>query len=222
MIDKVDESALDYESSRIENVEKSEKRAWIIAGVSGSIAAFSLVSIFLMMPLKETVPYVVRVDNATGVVDIVSVLNVQELEYQDIQDKYWIARYLAAREGYYYFTLQEDYDLVGTLSTSEVALPYSNLFSGDEPLDKQLRGDFKVEVKPLTISPNGKGQASVRFAKKKINLKDPNAKPQVTTWVATINYQYSVTEAKKESERLINPFGFTVTGYRVDPEMGVQ
>ena len=39
------------------------------------------------------------------------------------------------------------------------------------------------------------------------------------SWVATIAFEYRNPSVIKESQRLVNPFGFQVLSYRVDPEM---
>lgn len=54
------DAAINWESSRILTVEKSERRAWIVAGVAIVVTVLSIAAIAMMMPLKESVPYVIR------------------------------------------------------------------------------------------------------------------------------------------------------------------
>ncbi len=58
--------ALDWEASRIALNELSQRRAWRIVWVIAGLLVLSWVAIVLMMPLKQTVPYIIRVNNATG------------------------------------------------------------------------------------------------------------------------------------------------------------
>ncbi|WP_150322317.1 type IV secretion system protein, partial [Enterobacter hormaechei] len=66
-----------------------------------------------------------------------------------------------------------------------------------------------------------KGIGTVRFIKTTKRVDDPNSPGTVTKWVATVAYEYRNPSLIRESARLVNPFGFQVLSYRVDPEMGV-
>lgn len=218
----IDEQAHNFESSRIQMMASSESRAWKITWVFGVLFIASAVSMIAMLPLKETSPYLVRVDNATGVTDIVSLITDTPVDYQDVQDKYWINKFIRAREGYNWYSLQSDYDLIPQLVDNAVALEYAKLFEGKDALHKKWKNKYQAEITILNISPNGKGAASVRFVKTvKVTATGQLHQP-ASYWVATVNYEYRSTEKMKESQRLINPFGFKVVAYRVDPEMGVS
>lgn len=217
----INDEAMDFETSKSALLAKSERRAWMIAGASVVLAVCLAIALASIFPLKETEPYLVRVDNATGVTDVVSLLREQVVDYEDIQDKYWIGMFIKAREGYNWYTLQKDYDLVALLAARPVAIEYAKLFQGQNALDETWKNKYRAEINILTISPNGNGSASIRFVKS-VNVVETGAEYQKpSTWIATINYEYRATDKIKESERLINPFGFTVVSYRVDPEMGV-
>ena len=41
----------------------------------------------------------------------------------------------------------------------------------------------------------------------------------MTSWIATIGYEYRKISKMKEDDRLKNPIGFQVLSYRVDPEI---
>lgn len=212
------EEALDWEASRIYMVENSERRAWLIAFFAVSLSVISWVAIVFMMPLKETIPYVVRVDNVTGVPDIVTTLRDKKITYNDVMDKYWLATYVRSRETYDWYTLQKDYDTVGLLSSPNVGSEYAKLFAGDKALDKTFGNNTSATVEVVSVVPNGKGIATVRFIKhiKQVNQESDG---ETNSWVATIGYEYRNPSVMKESMRLVNPFGFQVVSYRVDPEL---
>ena len=96
--DVLHDSALNWESSRIEQIERSERRAWRIAMISVLASAGLVVAIVLMMPLKENTPYVVRVDNATGIPDIITSLDSKGVSVDEVMDKYWLAQYVRAHD----------------------------------------------------------------------------------------------------------------------------
>ncbi|MDD3465168.1 MAG: type IV secretion system protein [Candidatus Cloacimonetes bacterium] len=212
------EEAIDWEASRVSMVEKSERRAWMVALVAVAIAGLSWLTIVFMMPLKETIPYVIRVDNTTGVPDIVTTMQDKRIGYDDVVDKYWVAQFVRARETYDWYTLQKDYNTVGLLTSPNVGKEYASLFEGADALDKKWGKSYRTTVEVVSVVPNGKGTATVRLIKTASRVDDANIK-QTSKWIATVSYEYRNPSHMKESVRLINPFGFQVTSYRIDPEL---
>jgi type IV secretion system protein VirB8 len=215
---KVFEQAMDWEASRTQVIEKSERRAWYVAFTALAVMALSWIAIVVMLPLKETVPYVIRVDNTTGVPDIVTAMDTKSISFNEAMDKYWMAQYVRARETYDWYTLQKDYNVVGLLSSHSVGAGYAAQFEGKEALDKRYGSSVRATVEIMSIVPNGRGVGTVRFVKT-TKRTDDDGPGNTTKWVATVAYEYRNPSLIKESQRLINPFGFQVMSYRVDPEM---
>lgn len=211
------DKALDWEASRIAMNERSERRAWRIMWVVAGLLVLSWVAIVLMMPLKQTVPYVIRVDNATGVPDIVTRLNTKDMAFDEVMDKYWVASYVRARENYDWYSLQEDYERVGMLSSAIVGKEYAAQYGGDNGIDKKLANHTRKVVEILSVVPSGKGTATVRY-RVSTGPVDGSSPPAVTGWVATVSYEYKNPSLMPESYRYVNPFGFQVVSYRNDPE----
>ena len=198
--------------------EKSEARAWFVAKCFAAAFVLSVFAIAALAPFKETVPYVIFQDNKTGVPDIVTVLDEKGVGYNEVMDKYWLAQYVRARETYDWYTLQKDYNQVGLLSANGVGATYAALFEGPDALDKKFGESTRATVEVVSVVPTEKGTGVVRFIKttKRADDEGPGV---VTKWVATVAYQYRNPSLIKESQRLINPFGFQVMSYRVDPEV---
>lgn len=213
------EQAINWESSRVLSIEKSERRAWRIAFASVGVTVLAIAAIAMMMPLKESVPYVIRVDNATGVPDIVTAIKDKAVTGDEVMDKYWLAQYVRARETYDWYTLQRDYNTVGLLSSPNVGQAYANLFEGKDALDKTYGKTLRATVDIVSVVPTGKNTGTVRFIKTTKRVDQEGSPGTVTKWVATVAYEYRSTALIKESARLVNPFGFQVLTYRVDPEM---
>lgn len=216
--EKLMNAAMDWEASRIQSIEKSERRAWTVAIVSAVVALLSWIALIVILPLKETIPYVIRVDSTTGVPDIVTTLHDQKVTSDEVMDKYWLAQYVRARETYDWYTLQRDYNTVGLLSSPNVGAAYAALFAGKDALDKQYGQTVRATVDIVSVVPSAKNTATVRFIKttKRVDQDTPGT---VTKWVATVAYEYRNPSKIAQSARLVNPFGFQVLTYRVDPEM---
>ncbi|TLZ24453.1 MAG: virB8 family protein, partial [Gammaproteobacteria bacterium] len=65
--------AASWDADRRAQRERSLNIAWRVATVSTVLLTLSLVTLALLMPLKRVEPFVVRVDNSTGIVDVVPV-----------------------------------------------------------------------------------------------------------------------------------------------------
>ena len=213
------DAAIDWEASRVQTIEKSERRAWLVAMIAVGVSVLAIAAIAMMMPLKESVPYVIRVDNTTGVPDIVTAMTDKAVTGDEVMDKYWLAQYVRARETYDWYTLQRDYNTVGLLSSANVGTGYAQLFEGKDALDKQYGKTIRATVEILSVVPTGKNTGTVRFIKTTKRMDQEGSPGTVTKWVATVAYEYRNTALIKESARLVNPFGFQVLTYRVDPEM---
>ena len=85
-------------------------------------------------------------------------------------------------------------------------------------LDKRNGNRVRVVTKILSVVPSGNGSATVRFVTETSGTDSAGA-ATVTGWVATVAYKYRNPSMMKESYRLVNPFGFQVVSYRVDPEL---
>jgi type IV secretion system protein VirB8 len=212
--------ALDWDASRVEQLERSERRAWTVAIGAGVALLLSWLALALLVPLKEAVPYVLRVDATTGVPDLVTTLKDSRVGYDEVLDKYWVASYVRGRETYDWYTLQRDYEAVTLLSAPPVAAEYAKQFDGPEARDRKLGNAVRATVTILSIVPTGHGIATVRFSKRAQRLSGGEAgSEEVSRWVATIAYEYRNPSKLRESLRLTNPFGFQALSYRVDPEL---
>lgn len=211
--------AIGWESSRLSLAEKSEARTWLTAKILGATNIALVAAIVIMMPLKETLPYVIEVDKSTGMSTILSVANAEEIPVSEVMDKYWLSEYVQAREAYDYRTLENDYIKTRELSMPNVFEPYSRQFGTDKNSMEQTIGDTKrILVELLSVVPNGNGIATVRFRKKLVDTQ--TGQPEgADVWTARIGYEYVPTFKVEEAKRLINPFGFKVTTYRVDQEL---
>jgi type IV secretion system protein VirB8 len=193
---------------------RSRRIAWRIAGVACAVLALALVGFLFLLPLKRVEPFVVRVDNATGGVDIVTMLTDAPAAYGEVVNKYWLNRYVLCRESYDYQTIQETYDTTVLLSAASVQREFRTLFDGPQARDKVFGDRLRFVVRVLSITP-AKDTAVVRFVRTR-RTDDPS-QDQEEHLVATLGFQF-VAAPMKETDRLVNPLGFQVTSYRVDPE----
>ena len=214
-----DRQALDFETSLSYMAKKSTQRAWIVAFFSVIVALASVLAVSFLTPLKTVEPYVIRVDNVTGMVDILTTLNEEKITSNEALDKHFITQYVKAREGYYYDMLNKDYVLVQLLSSPEVASDYRLIYEGENARDAELKNNYQIDPQILSIVLNNSN--GVKIATTRLKLKIFNKSTQGITEkiiVVTLSYDYFL-EAIREQDRLDNPLGFKVLNYRVDEEI---
>lgn len=217
--EKLHEQSFDFETSVHYLIEQSNKRMWLIASVSALIAILSIIAVLCLTPLKEVEPYVIRVDNTTGAVDIISILNEEQITGNEALDKHFIAQYVKSREGYFYDMLNSDYTLVQLLSTPSVAESYRALYQGDKARDVMLKNFVQISVDILSIvltDSNGVKTATIRT---NIKTKNKNSREESVQYkVVTMSYEYQIGKID-EKHRLLNPLGFKVLTYRTDEDI---
>jgi type IV secretion system protein VirB8 len=206
--------ALGWEADREARREKSEKRAWRVAGAASLIAVIAVIGLASLAPFRRNVPYLFAMETATGNVEFVGAIDDRRVAgYQELLDKHWAQRYIVARESYTYKLLQSDYDNVGR----DFARLYEGPYARDAKYGASI--EMKVAVLSVQLSQNAVGhQAVVRFAKTTRRVDADSNEPQ-QYFVATLAYEYKPTMAGKEKDLLANPLGYRVTGYRVDSEL---
>lgn len=213
----VREDAIDWESERLVEVKRSEKRAWIVAATGWFLAVIACVAILGLTPLKEVRPFVVRVNSTTGVANVVTGLKAGPESYDQAVTRYFAAQYIYAREGYSRKLAPIYYERVGLMSNKDVSHRYAQMFSptnDKSPLN--IYGErATVQAHIVSISFLTNDLVSVRFTK------DVEYKHQPSTtshWIATIRFTYT-SAPMHQADRLVNPLGFQVVEYRVAPEV---
>jgi Type IV secretory pathway, component VirB8 len=211
-------NAFDWEDSHIQSIERSEKRAWKVAFVFAGCFTLSMIGIAMLLPLKETEPYVMRVDKTTGAVDLVTSVRGQDISFDEVQDRYWITRYVRAREGYDWSLIANDYLATKEFSSEIAFTPYEKLYSSANSPEKIHGAEENVRINIVSVTLNQQQQtATVRFNKAVVVRKSGNVL-RSSNWIATLRYSYDPKILKTTEMRDINPFGFTVEQYQADPE----
>lgn len=212
------DEAISWESDTLSLLQISEGRAWMVAKIAIIITIIAIIGAVSIMWMKRSQVFLVRENPETGAPDLITSITDMAVPYDEIRDKYWLSQYVRARERYDWQTVQDDYDMIGLMSNEQVGREYATLFEGDDALDKKFGDHIKVAVDIQSRTVDLKGLATIRFDKTISDTRTQGMTPQKRKWVATITYEYHPVNWEKESKRMINPFGFNVTSYRVDPE----
>ncbi|MFH1159245.1 MAG: type IV secretion system protein [Pseudomonadota bacterium] len=197
------------------NMLQSRNRAWLLSFFSMGMAILSLLALLLLLPLKTFSPYVVTVDKSTGYVEVTKGLYESKLTEDDAVTESSLVRYVSARESYNPSVLRENYDFVGLMSSGNALKEFQQLWDGQNPDNPSVRmgKQASIDIKIKSVSFLNEKTAAVRF------LREYRENNQVKTsdWNAVMDFQY-VQKPMKMEDRFLNPLGFQITSYRVNPE----
>lgn len=210
------QSANAFEKSKIKTVKLFSKISWAITAVSLIVTVLSVFAVASMSPLKTVEPFVIRVDNNTGVTDIVTTLKESEESYGEVIDRYWLSQYIRFREGYDWYTVQANFDTSLLMSNAAEQTAIASFYDSAAAPHKILKNNYRVNVRIISITWVG-SVAQVRFEKTIVPLNDPTKAAAPQRFMATISYGY-YNAPQRDEDRLVNPLGFQVVHYRVDPE----
>lgn len=211
------EEAKRWDQDRLRSAERSKRLAWIVAAGSGALAIAAVSAVALLAPLKTVEPFVVRVNQTTGAVDVMTGLSGKaDVTYDEAVTKFFLGQYVRSREGYLLPAAEEGFRFVSLLSTADEQQRWATHFRGSNPESPQVvYGPGGVaEVTIRNIGFINDEVATVRFAR---TVRTPTQTATVGA-IATINFRYTKAPMN-ESDRLLNPLGFQVVTYRADPEV---
>lgn len=206
-----------WEQDLLKSAQRSKRLAWTVAAIAGGLSIVSIGAVAALAPLKTVEPFVIRVDNATGIVDVVSTLAEGPASYGEAVTRYFLAKYVRAREGYARPEAETNFRTVSLLSDRTEQARFTAYFRGSNPESPQVSfgrtGTAEIRIK--TISLLGPNLASVRF------LRETRKGDETRTshWIATLTFEVRPDATVSTSDRLVNPIGFLVSEYRADPEV---
>lgn len=205
-----------WEQEMIANAFQSRNRAWILSFSCMGIAVLSLITLLLLLPLKTFEPYVVTVDRNTGYLEVTKGLYQGDLTQDEALTQANLVKYVSLRESYNPSVLRENYELVSLMSQGMALKEFQQLWNGENPNNPSIVHGRKavVDITIQSVSFLNERTASIRFQR---TLKENN-QTKISYWMAIIDYQYT-QKPMKMADRFLNPLGFQVTSYRINPEI---
>jgi type IV secretion system protein VirB8 len=217
--------AASWDEDRVAHANLSVRRAWAAAGAGWICALVSAVALTLLMPLKRVEPFVVRVDNSSGVVDIVPVYDGKAGLTQTVT-RYFLTHYITVCERFNFATAESDYEECGAFHAAQRNQAWSALWNTNNPaspLNVHKDGStVRVQVESVSFFERASGVgdlAQVRYltAERQVSA----AEARLTHWIATIQYAYT-SPSKDPRVRRWNPLGFKIVDLTAEPEVLAQ
>jgi type IV secretion system protein VirB8 len=200
---------------------RSRKVAWTVAGVAIGAAAFEAVALAMLVPLKTVQPITLLVDRQTGFVQALDPTTPQRVAADAALTNAYLAQYVAAREGFDRATIQLDYRRVALWSAGRARTSYLSTMSADNPTNpvRSYSAGTIISVRVKSVSRLQAGMSLIRFDTQRT---DRNGQAEAARpWISVVRYRYS-DAPMAFGDRLVNPLGFQVLGYRRDAEAPVD
>jgi type IV secretion system protein VirB8 len=216
------QEAASWDRDRAAMNESSVRVAWRIAIGACVLLSLAIVALMLLMPLKRVDPFVIRVDNSTGIVDVVPTY-AGNGELPETVTRYFLDHYVTVCERFNFSTAESDYEECESFHGSARNAAWVALWDRGNPaspLNLYKDGSsIRAQVGAITFFKRGNGNedlAQIRFTKTR--RVGGTGGDQVSHWIATVQYVYG--ESPKDPRvRRWNPLGFKIVDYRAEAEV---
>lgn len=214
--------AASWDADRAAQARRAVRLALGVAG-AGWIATLLLTgALLLLMPLKRVEPFVVRVDNTTGVVDVVPVYSGKS-GVPEAVTRYLLTHYVTVCERFNYATAESDYEECGAFhnaARNQAWFAEWDRSNPSSPLNLYKDGtSIRAQVAAVSFFTRAGGLqdlAQVRYTK--AARAGGGSQDQVTHWIATVQFTYG-EPSKDPRIRRWDPLGFKVVDFRAEPEI---
>lgn len=215
------EEAASWDADRLARMARTAAVAWRVAGAGWLCAVLSTSALVLLMPLKRIEPYLIRVDNTSGVVDVVPAYR-GHASLGETVSRYFLAHYITVCERFDYAMAQSDYEECAAFNSArlnQALYARWNRANPSSPLNVHRDGGSEtVRIESVSFLERAGGEwnlAQVRFAR--IGREGDGAQGKVTHWIASIEYRYGSPPDDLRT-RSWNPLGFEVMDLGMEPE----
>ncbi|WP_198039411.1 virB8 family protein [Bartonella refiksaydamii] len=214
--DEYVKEARSFDIDRMHGMRVRMKITMALTVLLGLITIALALAVAALTPLKTVEPFVIRVDNSTGIVETVSALKETPNDYDEAITRYFSGKYVRAREGFQASEAENNFRLISLLSSPKEQSRFAQWYAGNNPESPQnIYQNTTATVTIKSISFLSKNLVQVRYYK---TVRDPNGKENISHWVSILNFSY-INAQISTTDRLINPLGFQVSEYRSDPEV---
>lgn len=213
--------ALAFEKSKQQLQENATKTAWRVTGGALFVALVSIIGSACLVQLKKPEPPVIIRDNtATGEVQVIDVARSGSVTFGELEVRAALRRYIELRESYDWYTIQDAYDTVALMNSPREQTLYTSLYSRKNSPQNVLTDKYRVIARPGAVNFVG-STAQVFFSKTTLSLSTQGGStpvpPKTEYWIATIAYEIGDLPTRSK-DQVLNPTGFHVTSYSVDPD----
>jgi type IV secretion system protein VirB8 len=168
--------------------------------------AFSMIFVKYVSASKSLEPYVVEIEEKTGIATVVDTISAKKYTDDKITKEYFITQFITAIKKYNPRTYNSDRELVRLLSSSK-----SDVFSRykREINPNKLGSNSYLTTKIKSINFTSDNSAQIRTLQEGVKEGEKIKKHEMIT----IGFKFFPNMNLAYDERMINPFGFQILEY---------
>jgi type IV secretion system protein VirB8 len=216
------DEAASWDADRAAQAARSARIAWGVALGAVFVAIAASCAVMLLAPLKHVEPFVIRVDDTTGLVDVVPVY-AGASKLPETVTRYLLTHYVEVCEQFYWSTAERDYEECGAFNSAprnQVWAAQWALSNPSSPLNLHKDGsEVSVHVVSVIFFERATGAADlaeVRYVR--TARAGDEAAGHATHWIANIQFTY-VKPSTDVLTRQWNPLGFRILEFRTEQEV---
>lgn len=216
------DEAASWDADRAAQAARSARIAWGIAVAAVVVAIAASCAVMLLAPLKRVEPFVIRVDDTTGLVDVVPVY-AGTAKLPETVTRYLLTHYVQVCERFYWSTAERDYEECGAFNSAGRNQAWAAewaLSNPSSPLNLHKDGsEVSIHVVSVIFFQRSTGAtdlAQVRYIR--LARTGDDAAEHATHWIANVQFTY----AKPSTDALTrqwNPLGFHIVEFRTEQEV---
>ena len=214
--------AQSWDRDRVAMQRSSARTAWWVAG-AGWVCAMTLgVAVMLLTPLKSVEPFVIRVDNATGLVDVVPIY-AGNAPMPQVVARYFLDHYVTVCERFNFSTAESDYQECGAFHTAQRNQAWYakwNKTNPDSPLNLYKDGTtIHAQVTSVSFFTRADGVTDLAQVRYTLGKRQAGSSDEARSYfIASIRYTFGPPSTDPQVRRW-NPLGFKVVDFRSEPEV---
>jgi type IV secretion system protein VirB8 len=216
------QEAASWDFDRVMQARRSARFGWTVAGTAWIAIVFLAGALILLTPLKQVEPYLIRVDQTTGVVDVVPIY-AGGVTLSQVVTRYFLTHYVTVCERFNYATAESDYEECGAFQTpieNEAWYARWNPANPNSPLNLHKDGSTtSARVEDVSFFKRASGLedlAQVRYLT--MEQQGSSDGEHYRHWIATIAYAYGKPSSDPKVRRW-NPLGFKIVSMTREPEV---
>ncbi|MPR10162.1 virB8 family protein [Microvirga tunisiensis] len=203
---------------------RKQRNNWAKVAVgSAATSLVSLAALIVVLPLKESKPFVVMVDKTTGEAEKIVQVRPATLQQQEAVLQAELVSYVTDRETYDPADNRTRIQEVRARSFNNAEQTLVDLWRSDSPQypPKVYGSDTRVLVKVKSVTPfasdgrNTVDSARVRITKSREEMGRNTVQ---RSYIVTVGYEFKPQEGTTLEAVWSNPLGFRVLSYRIDAE----
>jgi type IV secretion system protein VirB8 len=213
-----DKSDKNWYKDRYQYVLVQRKLLTVITMLSLICTLAAVVVISQLTPLKTVEPFVIEVDQKSGITQTVDPLTVKELTANEAVNNFFIVQYIRSREGYSIIDYARNYNIVRVMSESGKV--YGRFMADQDPNNPASNAARLGTAGLRTVKFKSITYLNPQLVQARLLIEERNGEGSGTQYhkIAIVAFEYVKMNLSNE-ERYLNPLGFRVTDYRVDDDV---